>query len=190
MKLKFGIINGTNRPVIRYNKLRFLFDTGAYVPVWCTGENAFCKSFPEATKQNFKCFLGGFGRTEQEILALKHTSNIKRKELLSSVYSIPSFYLNNDTCAIRWVNLHVVVTMKESIGADLILPSTMFREMGLYWSQENKRKPYIEISSNITTKYMLALKYFNEDFDQELLGSVYAQDSMEFEATESQLPIP
>lgn len=188
MKLKFSIISGVNRPIIYYNRMRFLFDTGASTPVWCRGEKAFCKKFPEATKQDFKYLLSGFGRIEQEMLILKGASNVKLEEFLTPVYKIPSFYFSNGTHAMRWINLHVAVTRKESIGVDFILTSTMFKKMGLYWSQEDEKEPYIEISSDIATKQMYVLRYFNEDLAQELLGSIYAQDYAEFENTKRKLP--
>lgn len=59
MHLKFNVISKNSRPVILYNKIHVLFDTGASVPVWCTGANRFCGFFPGAAKQRYKYLLSG-----------------------------------------------------------------------------------------------------------------------------------
>lgn len=39
MNLEFDIIPGEIKPVIDYNGINILFDTGADTPVWSRGEN-------------------------------------------------------------------------------------------------------------------------------------------------------
>ena len=67
MNLRFYIADKNNRPIIDYNAIIILFDTGASTPVWCMGKKRFYGFFPDATKQRYKYLLSGFGRTEQEL---------------------------------------------------------------------------------------------------------------------------
>lgn len=182
MNLRFDIIGDATKPIIRYNKMRLLFDTGAETPVWCVGKKMFCKTFPYATRQTFRYLLSGFGRTEQELkkFMLNPTEEVA-KDFLADVYSIPSFCLSVGEHTITWKNLKVAVTVKEGIGADLILSSTMFRGMNLQWNQEDVTKPYIEIESLNSVKYVFVQQSEKQFYGRELLKYIYAQDSMEIE---------
>lgn len=180
MNLKFDIVQGVYKPIIEQNGITFLFDTGAGVPVWCLGKRRFCKTFPDATKQNFKYILSGFGRTEQELKKfLKHPNKESVPNFLVDVYDIPSFCLNVGEHSITWKNLKVAVTEKEGIGAELILPSTMFRGMELRWNQEDIGKSYIEIRSKSSIKYVFVQKYPEESFSEELLHYIYSEDNLD-----------
>lgn len=37
MNLKFNVLSQKTVPVIKYNNILLLFDTGASTPVWCSG---------------------------------------------------------------------------------------------------------------------------------------------------------
>ncbi len=68
MNLKFNVLPGKIIPVIRYNSMKLLFDTGASTPVWCSGGARFIRKFPSAKKMNYKFLLTGFGRSEAELI--------------------------------------------------------------------------------------------------------------------------
>lgn len=182
MNLRFDIVSGANRPIVRNNRIKILFDTGASTPVWCVGKKMFCKTFPDATKQEFKYILSGFGRTEQELQSfMKHPNKESVPNFLMDVYNIPSFCLGTGEDIITWKNLKVAVAEKEGIGAELILPSTMFRGMELRWNQEEDGKYYIEIRSKSSVKYVFVQKYSDKFFSQELLHYIYSEDDLELE---------
>lgn len=182
MDLRFNIVQGVYKPIIRNNKIKILFDMGASTPVWCVGKKRFYRIFPEAAKQDFKYILTGFGRTEQELKKfLKYPSKDEAYKFLADVYDIPSFCLGVGEQIFTWKNLKVAVTEKEGIGAELILPSTMFRGMEVRWNQEDVGKPYIEIRSQTAVKYVFVQKYPEEFFSEKLLKYIYSQDSLELE---------
>lgn len=182
MNLRFYITDKNNRPIIDYNAMTILFDTGASTPVWCMGKKRFYGVFPDATKQKYKYLLSGFGRTEQELKDfILHPDKNKVDDFLMDVYNLSSFSLSDNKSTITWKNLKVVVTEKKEIGADLILPSTMFRGMELSWNQEYVNTPYIEIKSHTNIKYVFVQKCADKFFSQELLKYIYSQDNLEFE---------
>ncbi|MDE6616325.1 MAG: hypothetical protein K2K35_07130 [Lachnospiraceae bacterium] len=76
MNLKFNILPGKIIPVIKYNSMKLLFDTGASTPVWCYGVNSFIKKFPSAKKMNYKFLLTGFGRSEAELINFLKKPNV------------------------------------------------------------------------------------------------------------------
>ena len=69
MSLKFNILPGKIIPIISYNNIKLLFDTGASTPVWCRGFENFKDEFPEAEKMDYRFLLTGFGRSEAELVS-------------------------------------------------------------------------------------------------------------------------
>lgn len=186
MNLRFDIVSGANRPIVEQKGLTLLFDTGASTPVWCVGKKMFCKTFPDATKQEFKYILSGFGRTEQELQRfMKHPNKESVPNFLTDVYNIPSFCLSAGENIITWKNLKVAVAEKEGIGAELILSSTMFRGMELRWNQAEDGKYYIELESKSSVKYVFVQKYPDKLFSQELLHYIYSEDDLELRNLET-----
>ena len=56
MNLKFDVLQKV-RPIVRYDNMRLLFDTGASTPVWCQSVNAFMEFFPKAKKKDYRFLL-------------------------------------------------------------------------------------------------------------------------------------
>lgn len=93
MNLRFYIADKNSRPIIDYNAIIILFDTGASTPVWCMGKKRFYGFFPDATKQRYKYLLSGFGRTEQELKDfILHPDKNKVDDFLMDVYNLSSLF--------------------------------------------------------------------------------------------------
>ena len=85
-------------PVIEYNNILLLFDTGASTPVRCSGDARFIRKFPSARKMNYKFLLTGFGRSEEELLKfMKNPSSNEFQNYFASSASCstPSPIFNN-----------------------------------------------------------------------------------------------
>lgn len=182
MNLRFGILavshvnNTVSRPIIMHNGVQIMFDTGAAVPVWCTGLVKFNAVFPDAVRQRFKYLLSGFGRTEQELKDfLLNPSENNINNFLMDVYQLPHFSLRSRDGEIAWKNTQVAVTSKDGIGADLILPSTMFRGMSLCFNQKSANAPFVEIETECNTKYVFVRKHDRQFQGTELLKYIYSQ---------------
>lgn len=108
--LEFDLIRRYDRPSFEYSKTLFLMDSGANMPVWCSGEKLFLDTYPSAKKTDFSAHISGFGNGFTE----------------ADVYLIPEFTLGNVETILSIKNLHVAVTEKTNIGFDFLLSSTMF----------------------------------------------------------------
>ena len=173
MNLRFNISNRI-RPVIKYENMFLLFDTGASTPVWCQGAGVFLEFFPSARKMDYKFLLTGFGRSEEELVNfLKKPNSIEAKNYFADVYSIPEFVLKTEEGQIIWKNLNVAVTDRRFSGVHMILPYTMFGEMKLSFNQT-------EYFSEINIESLKNIKYtfvkLNNNFSQSILQYIYAQD--------------
>ena len=105
-----------------YKGATYLFDTGAHLPVWCSGAELFAKVFPEAQKTEQKTHLSGFGEGETE----------------AGVFIIPTFTLQADETVYRIKNLYVAVVDYDRIRFDFILSSTMFSKTDYTISNSKK----------------------------------------------------
>lgn len=136
MNLKFNVLPEEVIPIIRYDGIRLLFDTGASTPVWCQNINTFLEFFPSAKKMNYKFLLTGFGRSEEELVNfLKHFNKKDVAVYFADVYSIPEFILTTEEGQIVWKDLYVAVTSRRFSGVHIILPYTMFGGMNLNFNQ-------------------------------------------------------
>ena len=108
--LRLPLIRRNDRPSFELNRVIFLFDTGAHIPVWCSGEEVFRKAYPDSTKTGYVSRLSGFGKGYTE----------------AEVFVIPRFSLENSGVKYEIINLYVAVTDYDSIKFDFILSSTMF----------------------------------------------------------------
>ncbi len=176
MHLKFEALMGGHRPVIEYDGMLFLFDSGASVPVWCYGLQAFQAKFAKAAEMEYQFVLSGFGRSESEIYKILANSDKYAEEQgrhVSDVYSIPDFTLKSGTEHITWKNLNVAVTDRKFGGVHMILPYTMFGGMTLSFIQETYHA-VIDISSSKTEKHMFVR--LDRHFGLKLMHYVYSQD--------------
>ena len=95
-----------------------LIDTGAYLPTWVDGIDAFIRRFPDSKFANAESISKGFG-LEYEILP---------------IYIVPEYRLTdekNNTVCIR--NLPVAVTEKD-FSFSMILSFTTFRNMNFSYN--------------------------------------------------------
>lgn len=173
MNLKFNVLQKTQKPIIKYNNIFLLFDTGASVPVWCRGIGAFQRKFTDVKKMDYKFLLTGFGRSEAELISfLKNPDTSEADNYFADVYSVPSFSLKSEEGCITWENLNVAVTNREFSGVHMILPYTMFGEMKLGFNQ-TKFFQEIIIESNPGTKYTFVK--LNDNFSEKILQYIYPQ---------------
>ncbi len=108
--LELELIKRNERPSFDYDGVIYLLDTGSNTPVWCSGEDFFLDTYPNARKTEYESHLSGFGNGYT----------------LTKVYVLPNFTLKKDEVEFRVDNLYVAVTDYEKINFDFILPSTLF----------------------------------------------------------------
>ncbi|MCX4327345.1 MAG: hypothetical protein OSJ45_08625 [Lachnospiraceae bacterium] len=174
MNLKFNILQRTHRPVVKYENMLLLFDTGASTPVWCQGIDTFKDRFSKSGKMDYKFLLTGFGRSEAELVNfLKKPYNAEINNYFADVYSVPSFSLKTAEGCITWKNLNIAVTNREFSGVHIILPYTMFGGMEISFNQE-RAFPQIRIESPSDTKYTFIK--LNNNFNEKILQYIYSQN--------------
>ena len=66
VNLKLEVIQGRLKPIVKYDGIEMLFDTGADAPVWFNGLELFREVFPMAIKEEYKFLLSGFGRSRDD----------------------------------------------------------------------------------------------------------------------------
>lgn len=121
--LCFSLDENSTKPVfISYenainNEFTCMLDTGAAIPVWCSGVAQLLDAFPSAVyKPDLKTILSGFGTGFQ----------------VADVYYIPEIEFNNgDGSFMRFTEFYLPVVERKTFGADLIFPSAMLRETNI-----------------------------------------------------------
>ena len=108
-------------------KLTFMYDSGARIPVWCSGEEMLLKAYPNAEKQQLTCIVSGFGKEPET----------------GAVYKIPQFVLSDDSVVFIINNLYIATIEKPTVGCDLILSETMFMKTDMNIYRINKRELHI-----------------------------------------------
>lgn len=97
-----------------------MLDSGAGIPVWCSGEESLKKVFPKADlRNNMKHILGGFGRGFE----------------VADVYYIPTMILYNGEHSIVFNKTYLPVINKDRFGVNLILPSSFFKNANITIAQ-------------------------------------------------------
>jgi hypothetical protein len=131
-----------------------LIDTGANMPVWCTGENTFKQCYEDAIMMSSVCILKGFGKDYE----------------VCNVYNIPYFRLSDGNKTIVFKNLPIAV-LERDYAFELIISNTMINQLNFSINTFIKRNgickvsPYIKISSYIDT-LNVGCKYKNiNDFN-------------------------
>ena len=104
-----------------------LFDTGAETPVWCSAEEDFLESYPDAVKQGWESEVRGFGKDSEK----------------GAVYIIPEFTLSDGKETYIIKNLQIVVCNHPLIGYDFVLSDTMFSKTDTFIHRIGNK--YIEI---------------------------------------------
>ena len=104
--------------------LTIMYDSGAQIPVWCSGIDLLMDAYPNAKKTDYHCEIAGFGKDTE----------------LSNIYMIPEFCLANDGVKFTISNLIVAELFKPFIGCDLLLSETMFSKTDTHTNRRIKRE--------------------------------------------------
>ena len=127
--LSFPLTNRYSRLIFQYgigtHSYTFMYDSGASVPVWCTGEDLLLRAFPDAQKTPYTCHVTGFGKGEET----------------GSVYCLPTFTLRTeDGAAFVIRNLLLITMSKPFIGCDFLISETMLSKTDtmIYRTQERR----------------------------------------------------
>ncbi len=110
-----------------------MLNSGAGIPVWCTGIDTLIDAFPNVIlRQDLKGILSGFG-SQFEVV---------------DVFYIPKIEICNCEISIIFNDFYLPVINKPHFGADLIVPSSMFKNSNIILSQlklsDNKKKLIIQ----------------------------------------------
>lgn len=126
MEMAFLLKADSRKPVFNClttmscGEFRCMLDSGASIPVWCSGEEQLVETFPKAKlEEDVKYILGGFGREFE----------------LAKVYRIPAMVLNSGMHSITFYNTYLPVVSKDRFGANLIMPSSFFGNANIVISQ-------------------------------------------------------
>lgn len=97
-----------------------MLDSGAGIPVWCTGMNTLMRTFSNAVlKPELKGMLSGFGSGF----------------IITDVFYIPKAEICNGKESIIFKDFYLPVMDRGNFGADLVIPSSMFKNSNILLSQ-------------------------------------------------------
>lgn len=126
LEVGFPLVEAAIKPIFlsfeNENNSEFscMLDTGASIPVWCAGDKLFKEILPRAKLQErTKYILGGFGSGFE----------------VADVYYVPAMVLNNGDHSIVFNRAYLPVVNKNRFGANLILPSSFFKNANIVISQ-------------------------------------------------------
>ena len=129
--LVFPLINRYSRQFFEIDyygvTVRYLYDSGAKMPVWCTGRNKFLQAFPDAAKMNEHCSISGFGKGIEQ----------------ADVYVIPDFVISDGNSQYEIERLVVAMLMKPHIGCDFLISETMFSKIDSFSYRRKKRQLHL-----------------------------------------------
>ena len=111
--LELELIRRYDRPHFEYEGILFLLDSGANMPVWCSGKELFIDTYPTAKETELTAHIKGFGEGCTE----------------ASVFNIPEFSLVNCNTSFKINNLRIAVTDIDRIGCDFLMSNTMFKRV-------------------------------------------------------------
>ena len=126
--LRFPLINTFTRQFfdkkINDINVRFLYDSGAKIPVWCTGIKKFLKAYPDAKKIDGGCSISGFGKGKER----------------AEVYCIPEFSLVDDDTEYLINNLVIAILTKPYIGCDFLISEAMVSKVDTMTARMGKKE--------------------------------------------------
>lgn len=126
------------------NEFSCMLDSGAGIPVWCTGKNTLIDAFPTAVlKSDLKGLLGGFGYIP----------------FITEVFYIPKISICNGKDSILFKDFYLPVIDKKSFGTDLIIPSSIFKNSNILISQFEFKENQKEIIDTILSKVLQVTVY-------------------------------
>lgn len=101
-----------------------MYDSGARMPVWCTGDELLCKAYPDAKKTDLFCNVTGFGTGSEN----------------GHVYLVPEFVVSDGVSRYVIHNLCIISMLKPNIGCDLLISETMFAKADTTTMRREKRE--------------------------------------------------
>ena len=126
--LVLPLTNQKSRLIFRYDngneKIWMMYDSGASIPVWCSGDDLLIKAYPDAIKMNLDCNISGFGTGTER----------------GNVYVIPDFKISKGNAAYTIHNLFVISILKPNIGCDFLMSETMFTKTDMTILRRNARE--------------------------------------------------
>ena len=142
--LALPLTNQRSRQIFRYDngyeKIRMMYDSGARMPVWCTGHDFLCKAYPNAVKTNLSSNISGFGTGSEK----------------GNVYVIPEFELSDGKASYIINNLSIISISKPNIGCDLLISETMFSKADTTTLRRERRE--LQIVYNNREFYCTAVR--------------------------------
>lgn len=112
--------------------LRCLIDTGARIPVWCSGEDELKAQFPQCVKMDAVFLLSGFGKEYE----------------FATVYCIPNFILSDGKSKIYYHNM-VVAVVNRDFSFDMILSYSIFNKMNVSINTFTNRNGLHSVTPNV-----------------------------------------
>ena len=129
--LAFPLTSRSVRQVFDYDTssavIRFMYDSGARVPVWCSDESFLKVAYPDAYRTALKGRVSGFGKGVET----------------SSIYCIPRFTLSEAAKNFVIKNLLIAVLYKPQIGCDFIISETMLSKTDTFTFRRRKKELHI-----------------------------------------------
>ena len=135
--LKFPLTKRSIRQIFDYDTgtaaIRFMYDSGASIPVWCSDVDFLIKAFPDAVKTGLSARITGFGTGVET----------------ADVFMIPDFELSDGNEAIHIMNLSIVVIFKPQIGCDFIMSESMLSKVDTHTLRHSTKELQIDFYKNM-----------------------------------------
>ena len=132
--LLFPLTNQQSRLLFEYDTgnavITMMYDSGAQIPVWCTGEDVLSSAYPDAVRTDYYCLVSGFGKDAEK----------------SPIFIIPRFQLSDSIHSYTIRNLYIAALMKPSIGCDLLISETMLSKTDTTIIRRGERSLRIDFS--------------------------------------------
>ena len=126
--LSFQLSNVLSRQIFRCTtngiSVLMMYDSGAQMPVWCSGDKLLLQAYPQSERTKYLCEISGFGKEAETC----------------PVYLIPEFKLAIDDVEYKIKNLMVAELEKPFIGCDFLLSETMFSKADTLTKRRGKRE--------------------------------------------------
>ena len=128
LTLSFPLTNVMTRQIFEYNTgnsdITMMYDSGAQIPVWCTGSAVLLDAYPKALKTDLLCTISGFGREKD----------------VGKIYVLPEFILSSGENTMVIDNLYIAELFKPFIGCDFLISETMFSKADTTTLRRGKRE--------------------------------------------------
>lgn len=130
-----------------------MLDTGAGIPVWCTGESNLVNTFSGVSlKDDLVSIVGGFGKGLE----------------LMDVYYVPQIRLCGTDNDIVLQNVYLPVTNRPNYGIDMILPSSIFKNSKIVLLQLGEDEEGFSLQSSL--EFICRTKIFKLSYTRKLLS--------------------